>query len=560
MKMAKRPRFDPDALRAFAGDKVFARGEAYFRAGLVNILAIEQDRVLAEVEGTEDYRTVLTGDGAKIGGECSCPAFDNWGFCKHMAATALAANEGGTEEMAESGGKMERIRDHLKAKGVDTLVEMIVALAECDPALFRRLDMAAIPLDADERTIETRFCKAFDSAVRTRGFVDYSGAPGWAVDVATALDAIADLVPGRHAGVARGLAEHAIARIEKAIEEIDDSDGHCGALLNHAQEIHLAACRAAMPDPVTLARNLFARELKGEYDTFYNAVARYTDVLGEDGLVEYCRLATAAWAELPPRTGGGKRRYEYSSNYNRLASILDFFAARDGDVEARIALRAKDLSSPWNYLQLAEFCLAQDRQEEALKYAEEGLWVFEDARPDARLVFFTVELMLKIGRKADASKHLWQAFERAPSMECYRRLRKLERKVAAKRAIIFLKKQITKDSSASWHSPVDLLIHILMEEKMFDVAWKVLHEHGASSGLKESLAGVSEATHPREALTVYAERVEELIKAGGNPGYKDACRLVARMGKLRGASSQAAYVADLKTRFRRKQNFMKLIG
>jgi hypothetical protein len=32
------------------------------------------------------------------------------------------------------------------------------------------------------------------------------------------------------------------------------------------------------------------------------------------------------------------------------------------------------------------------------------------------------------------------------------------------------------------------------------------------------------------------------------------------MGRLRGASAQAAYVADLKTRFRRKRNFMKLLG
>ena len=52
--------------------------------------------------------------------------------------------------------------------------------------------------------------------------------------------------------------------------------------------------------------------------------------------------------------------------------ILDFFAERDGDVEARIALRMRDLSSPWDYLQLAEFCLSQGRQDEALRRAEEG--------------------------------------------------------------------------------------------------------------------------------------------------------------------------------------------
>jgi hypothetical protein len=52
------------------------------------------------------------------------------------------------------------------------------------------------------------------------------------------------------------LAEHAIDRIEQAIESMDDSDGYCAALLEQARDIHLAACRTASPDPVTLARDL----------------------------------------------------------------------------------------------------------------------------------------------------------------------------------------------------------------------------------------------------------------------------------------------------------------
>jgi uncharacterized Zn finger protein len=556
----KRLRFDPDALRALAGDKVFARAEAYFRTGQVEILAIEPDRVLAQVAGTEDYSTVLTGAGAKIGGTCSCPAFDNWGFCKHMAAVALAANEAGTDEMAEGGGALARIRDHLKTKDIDALVEMIVMLAERDSALFRRLDMAAVPLDADDKTIEIRLRKALDSATRTRGFVEYSRASGWAADVEAALDAIGDLVPGKHAVLAIELAEHAITRIEKAIEEIDDSDGHCGALLTHAQEIHLAACRGAMPEPISLAGDLFVREMEGDYDTFIDAAAHYADVLGEEGLAEYRRLAIAAWEELPPQAGGNRKRYEYSLGYHRLASILDFFAARDSDVEARIAIRAKDLSSPWNYLQLAEFCLAQNREEEALHYAEEGLWIFEDAPPDERLVFFAVDLMLEAGRKADATLQLWRAFERAPTMESYRRLRKLERKTAPSRAITFLKKQMMKGSPTPWHSPCDLLVHILMEEKMFDAAWAAVHEYGAAGGMQEFLAKACEATHPHEALKVYAKCVEDLVNRGGNPAYEEACGLIARMSKLRSASEQAVYVADIKTRFRRKRNFMKLIA
>jgi uncharacterized Zn finger protein len=128
------PRFDINALRKRAGETAFARGEAYHRDGQVILLAVEEARVLAQVEGSEDYRVELNGRGKAFAGECSCPAYADWGICKHMVATALAAN--GTSDGQEgSVGALSRIREHLKKKDVGALVEMIVELAVDDPAL-----------------------------------------------------------------------------------------------------------------------------------------------------------------------------------------------------------------------------------------------------------------------------------------------------------------------------------------------------------------------------------------------------------------------------------------
>ena len=562
MKAKDRPRFDIDAVRELAGDKVFARGEAYHRAGHVEILSLEPGRALARVAGTEDYRTVLAGKGAQVGGRCSCPAFGDWGFCKHMVATALAANAAGDDGEAEGAGALARIRDYLKAQDVDSLVEMIIGLAEWDPALLRKLEMAAVTVHADDKTLAASLRKAITDATRTRGFVDYYRAPGWAAGVESALDTLAAIACGPRAELVLKLAEHAVSRIERAVESIDDSDGRCGALLQRAGEIHLEACRAARPDPVTLARDLFAREMADEYDTFHGAAALYADVLGETGLAEYRRLAMAAWDQLPPKTGSHRTTGDddIEFDYLRLASIVDFFAEREGDVETRIAIRARDLSSPWRYLQLAEFCRTQGREDEALRHAEEGLWIFEDARPDQRLVFFAADLLAKAGRKDEATAHLWRAFEKTPGLELYGRLRKLGGKPARERALAALEARLAKEEPTRWHAPADLLIGILTQEKMFDAAWTALRRHGASRGVKEALAGASEATHPGEALNVYAERVEQLAEAGGNPGYEEARGLVARMATLRGAAEQADYVAGLRERFRRKRNFMKLLG
>ena len=559
MKAKDRPRFDVNALRDLAGNKVFARGEAYHGEGQVQILSLEPARVLAQVAGTEDYRTVLTGRGREIGGECSCRAFVDWGFCKHMVATALAANEAGDE--LEGGGALSRIRGHLKGKAVDALVEMIVGLAERDPALFRWLDMASTAMLADDKTLETRLRKAIDGATRTRGFVDYDEAPVWAATVDGMLDSIAEIASAGRAGIALKLAERMIERIEGALEDIDDSEGACGTLLMRTRDIHIAAARVAKPDAVRLAQDLFSREMRGEHETFDGAVTLYADVLGKKGLAEYRRLAAKSWEKLPSRMGDRahptEAGEELGGDYHRLRAILDVFFERDGDLDARIALRGKDLSSPWRYLQLAEFCRAQGRGEEALRWAEEGLWMFEDGQPELPLVFLTAELLVEGGRSGDAEGHLWRAFEKVPSPDLYARLRELGGEAARDRTVALMEAQLADRKSASRFHLADILICILNHEKMFDAAWAAVRKHGASPDVKETLAHASATTHAREALEVYAERVGQLV--GGDGAYAEAVELIARMATLRSVSEHASYIAEIKMRFGRKRNFMKLL-
>jgi hypothetical protein len=74
------------------------------------------------------------------------------------------------------------------------------------------------------------------------------------------------------------------------------------------------------------------------------------------------------------------------------------------------------------------------------------------------------------------------------------------------------------------------------------------------------LAEASEETHPQEALAVHARNVEFHISIGGRAGAEEACRLIARMARLRDPAAQAHYVASLKQRHRLKRTFIKLLG
>jgi hypothetical protein len=397
--------------------------------------------------------------------------------------------------------------------------------------------------------------KLINDATRINDYVGYSEARDWAEGVRSALDAVAALAQEGQAALALKLSEHAIDRIEGTISSIDDSDGHCGGLLEQASDIHLAAVTAVKPDPVELARNLFARETESEYDTFRGAADYYEDVLGEAGLAEYRQLAAAAWEKLPTRSGKVRSNDEPQVDYHTLMHILDSFAERDGDTEARIALRAKDLTSPWDYLQLAEFCLAHGRKDEALRRGEEGFWMFEDER----LVLFTTKLMSEAGRKDDTQALLQHAFEKSPSLELYKKLVELGGNAARESAVKLLEARATGDRRRSFGSAAGLLINILISEKSFDAAWAAVRKYGASPFTEDDLAQRSEKTHPREALAVYAKSVEQLANIGGNLAYDKAAELIARMGSLQSASEQTAYVAGLKQRFERKRNFMKLL-
>jgi uncharacterized sporulation protein YeaH/YhbH (DUF444 family) len=99
-----------------------------------------------------------------------------------------------------------------------------------------------------------------------------------------------------------------------------------------------------------------------------------------------------------------------------------------------------------------------------------------------------------------------------------------------------------------------------MREKRFDMAWAMTRKYRVSRTVKEGLARESEADHPREALEVYARRVDELANGGGNRAYEEAAGLITRMGRLRDAVEQTAYVATLKERFGRRRNFVRLLG
>ncbi len=79
-----------EKLKEWAGEKVYSRGVNYHSRGNVDMLFYTPHKAVAEVSGTHIYRTEFgVSDDGELHVDCTCPAMNDWGFCKHAVATAL---------------------------------------------------------------------------------------------------------------------------------------------------------------------------------------------------------------------------------------------------------------------------------------------------------------------------------------------------------------------------------------------------------------------------------------------------------------------------------------
>src|SRR5690606_27116197 len=117
------------------------RGREYFAQGMVELIGVTETKVTAKCAGTRLYKTKLELKNGALSGECSCPAFEDFGPCKHMAAVCyavMAKNKAGyapSEDYEWRKDECERVEKHLMKKSKTELVGMIMQIIDGEPDL-----------------------------------------------------------------------------------------------------------------------------------------------------------------------------------------------------------------------------------------------------------------------------------------------------------------------------------------------------------------------------------------------------------------------------------------
>ncbi len=566
-------------LEELAGSTVFRRGEAYFSAGAVGRARATEDKITAQVEGTDTYQVELWDDDGELEHDCTCPHAADGNFCKHCVALGLTwltahapnAKAQGKSGRARHSDPWKDIQGFLNTQSKEEMIELLLDVAQRDDRLYQSLLLKS---QTSRKTGGGNAAKAFrraiDEATRIHGSIDWREVHTYAGQIDRVADSLAELLkPGAAAKLVE-LAEYAIERVEGALEQVDDSNGEVGEIVCRLGELHHKACAMAKPDPVALAERLFRLETTLPFSLCRFDAATYRVALGGKGLQRYRELAEAQWRKIKPRTAD----QGYDSHRAAITRVMECLAEMDGNVEDLVAIKSRDLSFPFSYLTIAEILVKAGQPDKALEWAERGLKAFPK-NPDDQLRDFLVAAYLKRKRNDEALQLTWIQFEEQHNLETYKKLHNVAGKLGIwpaqrERALSKLADSIARVAAATsrWKpKPTapdwSLRVSIALWEKDIDAAWTAAHQGICARNLLVELAGKLEPSRPEDAISLYRRVIPPIVEQTKNEAYKEAAGLIRKVGTLMKALNQSRqfgdYLAEIHAQFKPKRNFIKLL-
>ncbi|MGP9499178.1 SWIM zinc finger family protein [Halomonas sp. AOP43-D1-4] len=554
-----------------AGDAAFSRGVQYYQQGMVIHWDKSGSTISADVEGSELYHVALKLTKQGLSGGCNCPASEGIDFCKHCVAVALAFRaEQAKQAQRVEGDTSDRIHAYVESLDKPSLVEALLSLIENDPVLHQQWSLksdAALGV-LDHKVLKKRITAAFPI---NRGLFRYSQVSHYFSKAEAVIEQLAEQVPQLPPVKSLALVDYALARMDKALETIDDSGGfrfHCEHLLH---TLHIKTVKRLDWPANKLADYLYEKSFGGEEDRYPPIPDAYLDVLSQASQSAYHERLQQALDELPNQAA----TMEWDDRYRltRLREPLLKRAQAAGDLPAMLALYQKTISDEKDCLEAAELCIAYEAWDQVaawLTYAAEC-----EAKNDYRwrLERNRLEIRLKLHRgEADAAaKQQWGIYQHTQQLEDYRQLVALieAHQLATdyrQRACDWLLKCITQPSEKmSFYQAQrakDSLLEIYLHEGRLDDAQALCAEHKVSAHLLYQLA--KSLPSPDAQIPLYLRLVRLYVEQTNKQGYRQGIALLKELKKSLKTPAQYTAFAHMLTQlcseFKAKRNFIKWLS
>jgi len=254
---------------------------------------------------------------------------------------------------------------------------------------------------------------------------------------------------------------------------------------------------------------------------------------------------------------------------------METLARRTGNVDALAAVKERDLSLAYHYLDIAETYKRAGQQDKALEWAERGVKAFPQ-RTDSRLREFLANEYHRRKRHDEAMALVWAEYTESSTLNEYQNLKAHAGSIGSweqwrQKALEYLRQQIMDTKNARrtdrWavyrNADHSELVRMFLWEKDIETAWREAQEGGCSNSLWMELAAKREKKHPEDALPIYQRQLEPVLDRKNNEAYKEALGFLRKirelMAQLGRESEFAHYVSRLRAAHKAKRNFMKLL-
>jgi uncharacterized Zn finger protein len=354
------------------------------------------------------------------------------------------------------------------------------------------------------------------------------------------------------------LALYASQRLVSVYANSDDSSGVLGDVVSRIGKCVVKAAKAHRQPNPAIVKPLFAL-LEREDWNLIGALGELSPALDDRGLSELQQMAQRRLDDLPiHKTSTGM------SDYGRFAAqrLVEKVMESRGDLDGWLALRAGNLRSGYDYLQLAELCEHHRRRRQAIEWLERGIKAFPN---ETRLHEGLAGHYEREGFKEDALAIRRQAFERSPTAEHFLALRKAVPKKAdwpALRETLYA--ALGQDKPDSHFSPTDMKVRFMLVDGEADRAHTLALKEGVSSDTWQKVFSGIEKSAPADAARIAKRLIDHAFESAYMSSYDAPVAWVKKMQALakRDRDAAALYqsvMEQLRMKHARKTKLMKML-
>ena len=402
--------------------------------------------------------------------------------------------------------------------------------------------------------------KAIEAALSPGHFISYNASWSFVEDVQGVATDIGEIIRNEPARAAR-LYEIFIAACHEKAEEIDDSSGNFGMLVEDLFQGWITARQAGNCDPDETARSLITWMEDDPYGFCHHLDREAVKVLDKKGLEAFIQQIRFK-LESSPIQGDEEKRYSGYAGQMWGGALKTLLAAQR-NVSAYIELCEQTELESKDCLAIAKMYKSRRRPEDALAWVDRGLKIARSERgqfsEENELRDLKRTLQVKIGRPKDALQSAWAEFEVYPSTFSYK---ELMRYVPAKKKAEWREKAMMASEKGNLSSLIELWLGHKEFGRLVTRLQRATDEEleGLSHYRTEPLARKLERSHPDVSARVYRALCMRIVNAGKSKYYDAALDHIEHAKKCyskAGLDAEwQAVVADVRKRHCRKKGFL----